>query len=303
MAEQEMMREAQEQVHASAPEVQSEKELKLIQELVSIRKETNRTLEFEQLNDYRMPPRTHFAMLNKPAVSIKYGRMTFNMAAIKLFEGTVNILPMIHEGKHRLAAVPCTEEESASVEWSRKNKKGKWANKEIRSEEFVGSIFDLMGWDPKCRYKVLGRLVNSDRGLILVFDLDERICYEKGKEAYTNPATGETKQRQVKHYPDYYNDHIGKPYNDYEAERKLNQFENTGSYSGGAADEVGDQQETEHVANPEQGYAAYPGQQVVTGQIAVGQVPAAPAYDQSGTITGNEQQMTYPDYYRAAGNE
>lgn len=105
----------------------------------------------KSLTDYRMLPRTHFAMLNKPVVSIKYGRMTFNMAAIRLFEGTVNILPMIHEGKRRLAAVPCSEEESASVEWSRKDKYDKWKNKEIRSEEFVGSIFELMGWNPKSR--------------------------------------------------------------------------------------------------------------------------------------------------------
>ena len=299
MSEQELMKGDQEQRHSS-PEVQSEKELQLIQELVSIRKESNRDLEYEHLSDYRMPPRTHFAMLKTPAVSIKYGRMTFNMAAIRLFEGTVNILPMVHEGKHRLAAVPCSEEESASVEWSRKNKQGKWVNKEIRSEQFVGSIFELMGWDPKCRYKVLGRLVNSDRGIILVFDLDERICFEKGKETYTNPATGEVKQRQVKHYPEYYDDHIGKPYNDYEAERKLNQFENTGSYSDGAADEA-----VRTTAGPERTQMAageisdaQPEQQSMFDHSV--QAPAGQVYGKAVSADPDEQ---YTDYERAVGNE
>jgi len=295
MAEQELLTENQQK--NSSTEVQSEKELKLIQELVSLRKESDRSLEYEQLDDYRMPPRTHFAMLKKPAVSIKYGRMTFNMAAIRLFEGTVNILPMIHEGKYRLAAVPCTEEESASVEWARMNKQGKWTNKEIRSEEFIGSIFKMMGWDPKCRYKVLGEVRNSDRGLILVFDMTECICYEKGKEAYTNPATGEVKQRQIKRYLDESSDHIGKPYNDYEAERKLNQFENTGGYSDGS--ESGEDNAPENAAdNTTVNYS----------QVSE-TVPASAETEREVTVgpgSRNEETMVqnyYPDYYRAAGGE
>lgn len=295
MAEQELLTDTQQR--NSSNEVQSEKELKLIQELVSLRKESDRSLEYEQLDDYRMPPRTHFAMLKKPAVSIKYGRMTFNMAAIRLFEGTVNILPMIHEGKFRLAAVPCTEEENASVEWARKNKQGKWTNKEIRSEEFIGSIFKMMGWDPKCRYKVLGEVRNSDRGLILVFDMTECICYEKGKEAYTNPATGEVKQRQIKRYLDESNNHIGKPYNDYEAERKLNQFENTGGYSDGSEDSSNDaaaDTDNAHVA----AYSPSSGLEPVL--IENGKVPIP---NQDSHERAEENQSYYPDYYRVAGGE
>lgn len=231
MAEQEMMMENQVR-KTDLPEVQSEKELQLIQELVSIRKETNRTLEYETLGEYRMPPGTHFAMLKKPAVSIKYGRMTFNMAAIRMFEGTANILPMIHEGKHRLAVVPCKEEESDSVEWARINKHGKWVNKDIRSEEFVKSIFDLMGWDPACRYKVQGRIANSERGLIFVFDLDVCIKYEKGKETVTDPVTGKMKQRQKMQYIDNFDGHIGRKFEDYEATRAMSQFENIEEYAG-----------------------------------------------------------------------
>lgn len=295
MAEQELLTETQQR--NSSNEVQSEKELKLIQELVSLRKESDRSLEYEQLDDYRMPPRTHFAMLKKPAVSIKYGRMTFNMAAIRLFEGTVNILPMIHEGKFRLAAVPCTEEENASVEWARKNKQGKWTNKEIRSEEFIGSIFKMMGWDPKCRYKVLGEVRNSDRGLILVFDMTECICYEKGKEAYTNPATGEVKQRQIKRYLDESNNHIGKPYNDYEAERKLNQFENTGGYSDGSEESSNDAAaDTDNT--PVAAYSPSSGLEPVL--IENGKVPIP---DQDSRERAEDNQSDYPDYYRVAGGE
>ena len=48
--------------------------------LAQIRKEHKRELEYEKFDGYELPPRTQFSMLNKPAVSIKYGVMKFNMA-------------------------------------------------------------------------------------------------------------------------------------------------------------------------------------------------------------------------------
>ena len=63
------------------------REVELIRELAQIRKEKSEELEFEKFDGYELPPRTQFSMVKKPAVSIKYGEMTFNMACIRLFEG------------------------------------------------------------------------------------------------------------------------------------------------------------------------------------------------------------------------
>ena len=172
-------------------------------------------------------------MLKKPAVSIKYGKLTFNMAAIHLFEGIKYVLPMVNRQKKRLAIVPCVEEESASVEWARQ-KGDIWVNKQVASLDFVETIFQIMEWNRECRYKVLGRLVNSDRGLILVFDLEEFIMFEPKKEEYIDPATGETKKRQVKYYPDFYKDRIGRYYSDYIVMHQMSLFEDTESYSDGS---------------------------------------------------------------------
>ena len=61
----------------------SVREISLIRELAQIRKEHKRELEYEKFDGYELPPRTQFSMLNKPAVSIKYGVMKFNMACIR----------------------------------------------------------------------------------------------------------------------------------------------------------------------------------------------------------------------------
>ena len=219
-------------VKVSKPNVEAlaAREYQLIQELVKVRKEQNQVLEYETFEGYELPPRSQFSMLKKAAVSIKIREMTFNMASIRLFEGIQNILPMLNPEKKRLAAIPCSEEESASVEWARLNKQGVWTNKSVTAPDFIVKIYNAMGWNPECRYKVLGRITNSERGMVLLFDLDEAIMYSGKLEEYTDYKTGEVKKRQQKFYPDFYKDHIGKSYSDYAASRQMSLFENLVEY-------------------------------------------------------------------------
>lgn len=208
----------------------SEKEFALIKELVQARMEQKQNLEYESFEGYELPPRTQFSMLKKPAVSIKYGKLTFNMASIRLFEGVKHILPIVNTKKKKLAVIPCAEEESATVEWARINKQGNWVNKDIISIDFVENLFKLMDWDRECRYKILGRIAASERGLILVFEMEEAIMFTPKKEEYIDQVTGEKKQRQVKYYPDAYKNRIGRSYNDYVQYRQMNLFEDFNEY-------------------------------------------------------------------------
>ena len=209
----------------------SVREISLIRELAQIRKEHKRELEYEKFDGYELPPRTQFSMLNKPAVSIKYGVMKFNMACIRLFEGIKYVLPILHPNKKRLALIMCPEEDSASVEWARR-KDENWVNKDITSLEFVENIFRLMNWNRECRYKVLGRVANSDQGLVMLFDLEEAIMFTPQPQEFTDPMTGEVKKKQVKFFPDIYKGRIGRSYNDYVATHQMSMFENIVSYQG-----------------------------------------------------------------------
>lgn len=211
----------------------SVREISLIRELAQIRKEHKRELEYEKFDGYELPPRTQFSMLNKPAVSIKYGVMKFNMACIRLFEGIKYVLPILHPNKKRLALIMCPEEDSASVEWARQ-KDENWVNKDITSLEFVENIFRLMNWNRECRYKVLGRVANSDQGLCMLFDLEEAIMFTPKPQEYTDPLTGEMKKKQMKFFPDAYKNRIGKSYNDYIADHQMNMFEDFIGYQGSA---------------------------------------------------------------------
>lgn len=205
----------------------------LIRQLVKSRMAQKHELEYEDLDGYVLPPRAQFSMLKKPAVSIKYGRMTFNMACIRLFKGVEYILPLIHPDKKKLTIVMCPEEQSASVAWARRRQKDdEWVNRDITSEDFMHNVYKLMGWKFNCRYKVLGHVANSREGLVLVFELDEAIMFDSKPMEIVNEETGVIKRKQVKYYPDAYKNCIGKSYNDYVESRQLNMFECLDEYMG-----------------------------------------------------------------------
>ena len=143
---------------------------------------------------------------------------------------------MLSENKKRMVVAICAEEEISSIEWARL-KKDKWVNRSISCPEYVQSIYKMMNWNKECRYKIYGRLANSERGLVLVFDLVSAVMFDPLPEEYFDKHTGKMKKRIVKYYPDEIRMKLGRSYSDYEALQQRSSFESLSGYmdtSGGA---------------------------------------------------------------------
>lgn len=204
----------------------------LIRLLVKSRKAQKHELEFEDLDDYFLPPRTQFSMLKRPMVTIRRDKITFNMASVRLFEEIEQILPLLSDKKQRLTAVMCAEEESGSVQWSRRRQKDDvLTNRDITSEEYAFSIYRMMGWDLTCRYKAPGHIANSSAGLCIVFDLKDAIEFQPEPVEIVDEETGEIKKKVVKKYPMSQQGKIGQSYNDYVESRQMNIFEYLDDYT------------------------------------------------------------------------
>ncbi|MBR3243010.1 MAG: hypothetical protein IKF90_09965 [Parasporobacterium sp.] len=209
----------------------SEKEFDLLQELMKEHLKENEELQFESLADYELPPRTQFALQNKPSVTLKGNKMQFSMSAVRMFKEYRYIIPMINAKTKRISIIPCMEEDSATVEWSRiQASTGKLQSKQITSEDFIRKIFDFMGWRADCRYKIIGRLAYSEHGMILVFDLEEAVMHAPKKQQIYDPISGTTKMKDVKYYPDRYKNCFGMTYSDYIAMKNQNELEQIGDY-------------------------------------------------------------------------
>ena len=207
----------------------SPKEQELIRQLVQERLGKKNAIEFESLDDYVVPPKMFFSMIKKPAVSIRANRLEFSMSAIRLFEGVQHILPMLSERKKRMVVAICAEEELSSIEWARL-KKDKWVNRSISCPEYVQNIYKMMGWNKDCRYKVYGHLSNSERGLVLVFDLASAVMFDPLPEEYFDKRSGKMKKRINKYYPDEIRMKLGRSYSDYEATQRRSSFESLSGY-------------------------------------------------------------------------
>ena len=205
------------------------KEQELIRQLVQERLGRKNAIEFESLDDYVVPPKMFFSMIKKPAVSIRANRLEFSMSAIRLFEGVQHILPMLSERKKRMVIAICAEEELSSIEWARL-KKGKWVNRSISCPEYVQNLYKMMDWNKECRYKVYGHLANSERGLVLVFDLTAAIMFDPLPEEYFDTSSGKMKKRINKYYPDEIRMKLGRSYSDYEVAQSRSSFESLSGY-------------------------------------------------------------------------
>ena len=213
----------------SQSEGYSAKEQELIHQLVQARLGKKNAIEFEPLEDYVVPPEVFFSQLKKPAVSIRANRMEFSTSSVRLFAGVRYVLPMLSERKQRMVVAICAEEELSSVEWAR-NKNGKWINRSITCPEYTQNIYQMVKWNQNCRYKAFGRLADSERGLVIVYDLAAAVMFDPLPEEYMDKRTGKMKKRIVKYYPDEIRMKLGRSYSDYEAIQRQSSFESLSGY-------------------------------------------------------------------------
>ena len=88
----------------------------------------------------------------------------------------------------------------------------------------------MMEWKKDCRYKVYGRLANSERGIVLVFDLGSAVMFDPLPEEYFDKRSGKMKKRINKYYPDEIRMKLGRSYSDYEATQRRSSFESLSGY-------------------------------------------------------------------------
>lgn len=88
----------------------------------------------------------------------------------------------------------------------------------------------MMGWQDACRYKIYGHLSNSERGLVLVFDLSAAVMFDPLPEEYFDKRSGKVKKRINRYYPDEIRMKLGRSYSDYEAAQRRSSFESLSGY-------------------------------------------------------------------------
>lgn len=125
-----------------------------------------------------------FAHVFEPCITFADCKVYVNMACIRKLPDYDYVQILVNPNAKKLAVRPCVESEKDSFRWCTATEKR--APKQITCKIFFAKVFTLMGWNPKDRYKLVGKLIRSKNDLFFVFDMTapevrERSVNDKGK--------------------------------------------------------------------------------------------------------------------------
>lgn len=133
---------------------------------------------------YQVVRRELFAHLREPAVVIHRDSVTFNTACIAGLEDAVYIQILVNQDSKRMVVRKCEENDKDALRWC-VAKPDKRKSRKMTNKIFSAMMYEMMGWNLDCRYKILGHKITFEDETIYVFDLMETEIFLdiKGKRA------------------------------------------------------------------------------------------------------------------------
>ena len=123
-------------------------------------------------DSFQIVRREMFAHLGVPAVTIRKDSITFNTACINGFEDVVYIQILVSANQKRIAIRKCDENDKDALRWCIA-KPDKRKTRKIVGKKFSAMIYQMMGWDDTCRYKITGHRIEYQGEPLYVFELQE----------------------------------------------------------------------------------------------------------------------------------
>ncbi len=113
----------------------------------------------------------HVTRMNLPAVTLWYNSMSFSKAAVTALNNCERIRIEVNPSKKCILLTPVTSKDKGAVRWAKTGKEVQ--PRKIECLEFTSQLFDGWGWERKNVYRTIGRIVTSDRKLMLLCDFSD----------------------------------------------------------------------------------------------------------------------------------
>lgn len=146
---------------------------------------------------YQVVRRELFAHLREPAVVIRRDSVTFNTACIAGLEDAVYIQILVNQDNKRMVVRKCEENDKDALRWCIE-KPDKRKSRKMSNKLFSVMMYDMMGWNTDCRYKILGHKITHEDETMYIFDLLEtEIFMDTKRKKKTNPDSLEKNEELV----------------------------------------------------------------------------------------------------------
>lgn len=126
-------------------------------------KETN----YFSFDNYEVVTVTSNTTLKEPSITLGKGQFYFNAMSIKALDNVSHVQILMDSANKKLAIRKCDRFEKNSVAWCTQ----KFSSKKLNSPVFNKKLFELMNWSEQCTYRCFGKLVQTEKEELLIFDL------------------------------------------------------------------------------------------------------------------------------------
>lgn len=158
---------------------------------------------------YQVVRKEFFSKANCPAVTLKYGSVTFNVKAIRKLDECRFIQILINLEKKLMIAKPCDEDEKDSLQLSRIDKRDKVIPRTITGKSFTAMLYKDMKWNIESTIKILGTLIKCKDEKIFIFNLVNAEAYlHLAEPVADNPK----RRKRVPFMPQHWQGNYGQTY-------------------------------------------------------------------------------------------
>ena len=158
---------------------------------------------------YQVTKAELFSHIREPAITMWDTRIKFNMACLRRFPGVTHIQILIHPEQKRLIIRPCRPDAPDSLRWAKGGGEKELSSRDLLCRIFAAKVFDLMGWDRKYRYKMIGKPAVCNREMLFLFKLTDFELFVGGSK------------KNRSYLPEDWRDYFGIPAEEHEDSYKI----------------------------------------------------------------------------------
>ena len=202
---------------------------------------------------YQVVRRELFAHLREPAVVIRRDSVTFSTACIAGLEDAVYIQILVNQDNKRMVVRKCEENDKDALRWC-VAKPDKRKSRKMTNKIFSAMMYEMMGWNLDCRYKILGHKITFEDETIYVFDLMETEIFldikrKKAKKDTESQSTTENannieetassdteeikRKNRIPFYPKEWKDSFGLPVEEHRKALEINMLDGYAEFTTG----------------------------------------------------------------------
>ncbi len=135
-----------------------------------------------------------FDTAQKVCVSFNKGHISFSTECVRRFNGAVYAEMLIHPEKKLLVVRPCSKETRNAVRWAYILDDLAYS-RSFTGAAYIGTIYDILGWDKNYRYRVRGFCKHCDKDTVAIFDMRDTEVFIPSEEYETEMAGAEREQQ------------------------------------------------------------------------------------------------------------